>query len=346
MQTPPEASPRPIAVYGATGYTGRQMARELVRRGSRVTLAGRRSAALAVLAEQLGGDVDVAEVQLNDGAGLADLASHSAVVANCAGPFSETSTPLATAAVAGGADYVDHAAEPPATKRMLEDHDDAARSAGVAVVPSLSFYSAAAVALADVLASPLQPVDEVTVAYAVDGWLMTRAAKATLPYVRSARWTYADGQLVQLTEQPERTAYTFPAGVGEREVIEHYPGCEPLLIPRRLATQSVRTLMTASTFEDPRVFSSEDVGDEERAASRFLVSVTATRDDERRVGWVKGRDIYGIGAWIAAEGALHLAQGPVAGRAGTLTVADVLDARALLEALETSGYVDEVVIGQ
>lgn len=346
MQTPTEASPRPIAVYGATGYTGRQMARELVRRGSRVTLAGRRSAALAALAEELGGDVDVAEVQLDDGPGLAELASRSAVVANCAGPFSESSAPLVTAAVAEGADYVDHAAEQLAAKGTLEDHDDAARDAGVALVPSLSFYSAIGVALADVLASPLQPVDDVTVAYAVDGWLMTRAAKATLPYVGSVRWTYADGQLVQLTEQPERTAYTFPDGTGERTVIDHYPGTEPLLIPRRVATQSVRTLMTASTFEDPRIFSSEDAADEERAASSFLVSVTATRGDERRVGWVKGRDIYGIGAWIAAEGAVQLAQGPVDGRAGALTVADALEARSFLEALESSGYVDEVVIGQ
>ena len=45
----------PIAVYGATGYTGRLVAAELRRRGADFVLAGRSAAKLEIVAEDIGG---------------------------------------------------------------------------------------------------------------------------------------------------------------------------------------------------------------------------------------------------------------------------------------------------
>ena len=52
-ETPQQTGP--IAVYGATGYTGRLVAAELRRRGAEFVLAGRNRAKLEILAEDLGG---------------------------------------------------------------------------------------------------------------------------------------------------------------------------------------------------------------------------------------------------------------------------------------------------
>src|SRR5438034_1194971 len=52
VETPPQTGP--IAVYGATGYTGRLIAAELRRRGAETVLAGRNRAKLEILAEGMG----------------------------------------------------------------------------------------------------------------------------------------------------------------------------------------------------------------------------------------------------------------------------------------------------
>ncbi|MCX4098605.1 hypothetical protein [Nocardia sp. alder85J] len=66
---------------------------------------------------------------------------------NCAGPYSHTGTPLAAAAVAHGAHYLDHAAEPAHTKQIYDTHADA----DVVVIPGMSFYEA----LADLVAAEI-----------------------------------------------------------------------------------------------------------------------------------------------------------------------------------------------
>ena len=49
----------PIALYGATGYTGRLTAAELAKAKVEFVISGRSRAKLEALAEQLGGDVGV-----------------------------------------------------------------------------------------------------------------------------------------------------------------------------------------------------------------------------------------------------------------------------------------------
>jgi short subunit dehydrogenase-like uncharacterized protein len=58
----------PIAVYGATGYTGRLAAAELVRRGVDAVLVGRSAAKLEIVAEDLGGETDTRVAELDDAA--------------------------------------------------------------------------------------------------------------------------------------------------------------------------------------------------------------------------------------------------------------------------------------
>src|SRR5271169_6150604 len=80
-------------IYGATGYTGRLIAQEAVRRGQRPVLAGRDPAAVAELARQL--DLPSRIFSLDDAEAVARaLASPLGAgparidaVLHCAGPF-------------------------------------------------------------------------------------------------------------------------------------------------------------------------------------------------------------------------------------------------------------------
>src|SRR5262245_27962666 len=107
----PSEQTGPVAVYGATGYTGRLVAAELRRRGADFVLAGRNEAKLRMVAEDLGDDLPVSAVGLDDPAGLRALLEPCAAVISCAGPFELHGGPVVEAAVAAGTHYLDTTGE-------------------------------------------------------------------------------------------------------------------------------------------------------------------------------------------------------------------------------------------
>jgi uncharacterized protein YbjT (DUF2867 family) len=77
-----------IAVYGASGYTGRLVVAELARRDIPVVLAGRSIQRLRAAAEGAGvPDAELRLAPLDDPAALAHAFRDSAAVINAAGPF-------------------------------------------------------------------------------------------------------------------------------------------------------------------------------------------------------------------------------------------------------------------
>ena len=88
----------PIAVYGASGYTGRLISAELGRMGADFVLAGRDLAKLERVAADVGGP-PVRAAALDDPAALADLLAPCASVIAAAGPFSLHGEPVVRAAV-------------------------------------------------------------------------------------------------------------------------------------------------------------------------------------------------------------------------------------------------------
>jgi short subunit dehydrogenase-like uncharacterized protein len=89
----------PIAVYGATGYTGKLVARELARRELDFVLSGRSAGKLRALASDLGGDPPVRAASLDDRDALRHVLGDCAAVINCAGPFMRYGEPVVRAAV-------------------------------------------------------------------------------------------------------------------------------------------------------------------------------------------------------------------------------------------------------
>jgi saccharopine dehydrogenase (NAD+, L-lysine-forming) len=129
-----------VLLYGATGYTGEQLAEALAEDGCDLVLAGRNAAKLAPLAERLG--LPWRAFPLNDPAAIDAALSDIAVVVHAAGPFVETAAPMMAACLRAHVHYLDLCGEWPvfADAQALSP---AAAEAGVMLMPGVGFTVAA-----------------------------------------------------------------------------------------------------------------------------------------------------------------------------------------------------------
>ncbi|HEX5087367.1 MAG TPA: saccharopine dehydrogenase NADP-binding domain-containing protein [Nocardioides sp.] len=341
--TQPQPAATSIAVYGADGHTGRLVVTELARRGHEVVLGGRSRSALEALRDGLEAPAQVRSAHVDDRAALRSLTAGAGVVINCAGPFAATGRALASAAIETGTHYLDHSAEPLYVRALFEQLGSRARAAGVVVVPGMSFFGALADLLAHRLAGDRAEVDEVTVAYAVRGWLMTAGSRATALGLREAdRATFRDGTLGVGPPARALATFDFPEPVGRQAVIVDYPAGEVVTIPRHVATRAVRVVMTADTFVAAEVFGGADVDPRTRAGSEYLLTVRAASSTGTLERHLEGSDIYGTGAAVAVEAAVRLARGSGAATGGVRSAAQVFPPDRFLDALEERGVLRQL----
>jgi short subunit dehydrogenase-like uncharacterized protein len=127
-----------IVVFGATGYTGEQTARELVERGARPVLAGRSAGRLERLAADLGGlETRVADV--GRPRTVTDLVEAGDVLLSTVGPFTQWGGPAVEAAIEHGAWYLDSTGEPGFIRQVFERYGPAAAAAGTGLVTAFGF---------------------------------------------------------------------------------------------------------------------------------------------------------------------------------------------------------------
>jgi short subunit dehydrogenase-like uncharacterized protein len=154
-----------LLVYGSYGYTGALIARRAVDEGLSPVLAGRRAEPLERQAQDLGVEhrvfslehPDVIERQIGD----------ASAVLNCAGPFSRTATPLYSACLRTGTDYLDIAGEIDVLEAIAERDRDAEK-ADVTLLPAVGFDVVPTDCLAAHLESRLLSATELTLA--IDGF--------------------------------------------------------------------------------------------------------------------------------------------------------------------------------
>src|SRR5262245_13650362 len=101
---------KPIAVYGASGHTGRFVVAELRARGWPVIACGRDRAKLERDASGDAG-VELRIAALEDAGALSSAFRGSCAVINCAGPFLDSAAPVLNAALDIGVPYIDVTAE-------------------------------------------------------------------------------------------------------------------------------------------------------------------------------------------------------------------------------------------
>ena len=327
----------PIAVYGATGYTGRLVAAEILRRGANAVLVGRNAAKLEIVAEDLGGQVQTRVAALDDAPALRDALASCAAVISCAGPFSEYGEPVLRAAIESGTHYLDTTGEQPYIRRVFEEFGPDARAAGVALLPAMGFDYVPGDMLAAVTAEPLSALDDLVVAYAVSGFGATRGTlRSALGVLAGGDVEWRDGEVASAPRGRGAGTFDFGDPLGRQRVIR-LPGGEHVTVPRHVQTQRVRTVLTTATaLPFARLFGPvvpvvmpalgffvrtpakrlvelaigrlpEGPSPEDRRAARFTVVCDATAGDRRRRGVLTGTDVYGFTARATVEGAIRCA---------------------------------------
>jgi short subunit dehydrogenase-like uncharacterized protein len=365
---PPDAEQTgPIAVYGATGFTGRLVAAELRRRGAEFVLAGRNPAKLEILAEELGGGVDTRTVRLEDQTNLRELLEPCAAVISCAGPFRLHGEPVLAAAVAAGTHYLDTTGEQPFMRTVFEAFGGRAERAGVALVTAMGFDYVPGDMIASVTAGS-EPVDEVVLAYWVKGFGPTRGtALSALGIMAGGDVEWLEGDLVPASQRVGRGTWDFRGSIGRQRMVR-YPAGEHITVPRHVTTRRVRTILSASTAVPvpdalaPLVMTPfqlllrtparrglesliprlpEGPSEESRRKSRFVISCEAVRQAGPTRGTVSGSDPYGLTARTTVEGALRCAA-PGYDRSGALAPSQAFEAADFLDSLRAAGVEYEV----
>ncbi|TDC53603.1 saccharopine dehydrogenase [Jiangella ureilytica] len=340
-----------VLVYGAYGHTGRFVVDELLRRGLTPVLSGRSAAGLDLVAGRWPG-VEQRPAAVDDPVALRRALAGTAAVVNCAGPFADTALPVATAAVAAGVHYLDLTAEQAAVQALHTALGDAARAAGVAVVPAMAFYGG----LADLLATAALSgpddsdgegggdgrcggeADEITVVIALDRWWPTAGTRITGRRNTVPRLIVTGGTLASLPDQAPTTTWIFPAPFGPQPVVA-MPFSEVITIARHVRVGELRTYLSAAPLadlRDPDTPPPSPADESGRSAQRFVVDVVVRRDGRDRMVSASGRDIYAVSAPIVAEGVERL----LSGRALTTGVAspgEIFAAGDVLAALSAPG---------
>ncbi|MFI0235326.1 saccharopine dehydrogenase NADP-binding domain-containing protein [Streptomyces sp. NPDC016845] len=330
-----------IAVYGATGHTGRLVTAELLARGQDVILAGRGEPGLRALAAELATPdrVTVHVAPLDDTTALRRLAERADAVNHCAGPYTTTGAPVAEAAAEAGIPYVDHAIEPHPVKHLFDTFQSTAERTGAVLIPQMSFYGGLGDLLASAAAAGLpagEGIEKVTVGYAVSGWRMTQGAvnTANLLIGEIDRVSYVDGAQRVGPVEVRNAVYPFPPPVGPRTTIVPFPSGEVVTVPRHVPARAVEVQLTASTFEEEQIFSSVDASPEERARTEFTVAVQVVRaGGGGHNAHVRGRDIWRAGALVSVEAVLRLTGGEGPRKAGVYSPAEAFDAGPFLRSL-------------
>ena len=351
-----------IAVYGATGYTGRLVAAELAEAGAEFVIAGRNPEKLESLRADLDLQTPGRVAGVDDPASLRAMLADCAVVINCAGPFMLHGEPVLRAAVESSTHYLDTTGEQAWMKLAFERYGPGAADAGVAVIPAMGFDYVPGDMIASLTAQGMGEVDEVTLAY---GWFdfdPTRGTTMTTLEIlsgeavewRKLQWLPAEKPLTGAN-------FDFPEPIGRQRMLR-YPAGEQITVPRHVATRRVRTLLTAVTFAPhPRLAGlmqllarptgfalrtplkrairaaisrlPEGPSEERRAASRYTIVCEVTRGKEIRRGILHGRDTYGITAAMIARGALAAARTGFSAR-GALAPSQAFEPKSFLSDLD------------
>ncbi|MEE1828714.1 saccharopine dehydrogenase NADP-binding domain-containing protein [Streptomyces sp. BE20] len=327
-----------VVVYGATGHTGRFVVAELRRRGLTTVASGRDAARLEELAAEWG-DVAVRPATVDDAGSLDRALAGAAAVVNCAGPFAVTAGPLVEAALRAGIPYVDVAAEIEANVQTFAEHADAAREAGVAVVPAMAFYGGLGDLLATAAMGEWTTADVAHVAYGLNSWHPTPGTRVAgqVSHQRRAgrRVRFAESGLRYHDDEVVEQDWDFPAPLGERRVIAEFTMADVVTLPSHLAVPEVRTYMTVEAARDLAAEATpapEAVDALGRSDQTFVVDVVVAAGGVERRATARGQDIYAITAPLAVEAVRRILAGETR-TTGVASAGAMFDAADFLRAL-------------
>lgn len=354
-----------ITLFGATGYTGRLVARALARLELPFRLAGRSPEKLARLSGSLSAAPPWLVADATQPSTLPALFQNTSVLVNCVGPFTDLGEPVVAQAALSGIHYLDTTNELGYVYRV-QSYDTLARRSGAAIVPSCGFEVALADCAAAVLSSDLlassegereRPTfDEVRVVYALSGRGTSFATRRSAVRALATSWLgYRGGRWNWAVPGGETRRVRLPGNSGTRLVLS-FPSSETVTVPSHVPVRQVTTWMTfpwpfvllgpmfVPTFawlaRGPvgslilALLSSRWVAPPPETGMRsqapFSVQVTLRQDDGIQSLTLSGKGVYDLTAEIIASAAGRMTQ-PHYDRAGVMAPATAFDPQALLD---------------
>lgn len=322
-----------IVVFGASGHTGRFVVSELARRGLTAVLAGRDSEKLFAL-QKTHPAFEIRVGSIDDPASLDRALLGASLVINCAGPFVDTAAPVIQAALRARIHYLDVSAEQAVALAAFEKFSDAARTAGVLIMPSVAFYGALGDLLATAAMRNWSTADEIQIAMALDSWRPTRGTRLTGQRNTGRRLVFSNNRLSPIADPPPKLKWTFPAPFGRQEVIA-LPLAETVIISRHLRIPEIRAYINLAPLDDlhnPNTPAPTPADERGRSAQEFLMEVRVHKGGEERCAIAAGRDIYAVTAPIVVEAAERILAGETRAT-GVAAPGEIFNAEAFLQAL-------------
>ena len=205
----------PVLLYGATGYTGKLVARTALEQGLRPILAGRNAEKLRAVAEPLG--LTWRAFDLADTGRLDDALKDVAVVLCIAGPFSATSRPITDACIRQRVHYLDVTGEIDVFEALAK-RDAEAKQAGIMLLPGVGFDVVPTDCLAAQLKRRLPDAIDLKLYIGVVASSISRGtAKTAIQEIAGGTRVRRDGRLVT---QPNAGKGACDFGQGPRSTLQ------------------------------------------------------------------------------------------------------------------------------
>ena len=172
-----------IVLYGASGYTGKEVARILARRQIPFVAAGRNGerlkAQLQALPELRDADYRVEQVE-HEEAALAKLLKGASVVHNLVGPYMQLGEPVVRAALASGCHYLDATGEQDWMLHLRKTYAGAFAEKGLILAPATASMWTSGALIAE-LALETPGLDSLDILYTLQG---VPSVSSTLSFMR------------------------------------------------------------------------------------------------------------------------------------------------------------------
>jgi short subunit dehydrogenase-like uncharacterized protein len=322
-----------IAVYGASGHTGRQVAAGLRKREIETVLMGRDEERL----REVDSETEIRAVGLGDPEELADALRDCDVVVSCVAPFVVWGEPVVRAAIAAGTHYVDTTGEQSYIQRIFDIYREPAERAGVSVVPMVNDGGFLVDLLVSITAGGAPEVEYVVVAhrFADTGGLSRgsgRTAVANTEMFKDGGVIWTNGEW--RADTPARcTSILFP-GTTEPLPVVKFALPEIATIPRHIRARHVEGVAEAELVAGFAGITPELVEmlpENPPADGRF--ALVAEVDGVR--GVIEGSDTYRTAAAAAVEAAYRL--GTAGAKPGVLAPAQAFDPVEFLDSFASQG---------
>jgi short subunit dehydrogenase-like uncharacterized protein len=188
-------------IYGASGYTGKLVAKTAKAHGMKVILAGRSEAKVKAIAESLG--FPWRAFELKDSAKLDAALREAEQVLHIAGPFSATSKPMVDACLRTGRHYLDITGEIDVFEACAA-RDAEAKAKNVMLMPGVGFDVVPSDCLASHMKRRMPDATQLTLGIEGLGAVSRGTAKTGVEGIGLGTRARRGGKIVKLPDVPSR----------------------------------------------------------------------------------------------------------------------------------------------